>query len=157
MKTCARCGFEFPLALFALKDVKTGRRHSYCKPCHSDYRKEHCGRNRQKYIDKAALWKGQRLLENRELLWSYLLQHPCVDCGECDGEVLEFDHRDASLKSFSIADAIASKNWTAILSEIEKCDVRCRNCHRRRTNRQFGHWRFATVGQLEDHLPSKQA
>jgi hypothetical protein len=66
-----------------------------------------------------------------------LATHPCVDCGESDPVVLEFDHRDPAAKSFSIGDALGKTwQWEKIAAEIAKCDVRCANCHRRRTARQ---------------------
>jgi hypothetical protein len=50
--------------------------------------------------------------------------------------VLEFDHlRD---KLFSIGNKLSSRSWKSILAEIEKCDVVCANCHRRRTGRRKG-------------------
>lgn len=33
--------------------------------------------------------------------------------------------------------------WRRILAEIEKCDVRCANCHRRVTVERGGWWRQA--------------
>jgi hypothetical protein len=33
---------------------------------------------------------------------------------------------------------MASKRWARVRAEIEKCDVRCVNCHRRKTARDFG-------------------
>jgi hypothetical protein len=58
---------------------------------------------------------------------------------------LEFDHlRD---KCFDIGQSLPYRSWQSILDEIEKCEVVCANCHRRRTARRaapFGRdWRRA--------------
>jgi hypothetical protein len=37
---------------------------------------------------------------------------------------------------------IHSGNALALRAEIEKCDVRCGNCHRIRTAKQFGSYRL---------------
>ena len=71
----------------------------------------------------------------------YLGRHPCADCGEDDVLVLEFDHlRD---KSFSIPWGIRNRPWSLVLAEIEKCEVVCANCHRRRTATRAGFTRAA--------------
>jgi len=58
---------------------------------------------------------------------SFFDEHPCVDCGERDPLVLEFDHlRD---KCFGIAQGFRDRNWQSILDEIAKCIVLCGNCH----------------------------
>jgi hypothetical protein len=50
--------------------------------------------------------------------------------------VLEFDHlRD---KLFSVGQDLSRRSWSSILAEIEKCEVVCANCHRRRTARRRG-------------------
>jgi hypothetical protein len=66
----------------------------------------------------------------RALMVEYLKTHPCVDCGNPDPRVLEFDHRRD--KKFTIGAAVSSGHvsWGKILVEIDKCDVRCANCHR---------------------------
>jgi hypothetical protein len=71
------------------------------------------------------------------------MEHPCTDCGESDPVVLEFDHLDAGTKSFNIGQALPHRNWESILEEIEKCEVVCRNCHRRRESRRSGAPRVA--------------
>jgi hypothetical protein len=75
---------------------------------------------------------------NRTLLLSYLFGHPCVDCGATDPVILDFDHRERSSKLAEVARLAQRKPWPQVLAEIEKCDVRCANCHRRKTARQLG-------------------
>ena len=63
----------------------------------------------------------------------YKANHPCVDCGEPDPIVLQFDHVNDD-KEFNIADAAGNGvSWKIILKEIAKCEVRCANCHIRIT------------------------
>jgi hypothetical protein len=85
---------------------------------------------------QAAANKKKTRLEQTALLLDYFASHPCMDCGETDPVVLEFDHlRD---KRFNIGTAVTRYGWEAILAEIEKCEVVCANCHRRRTARRRG-------------------
>ena len=59
---------------------------------------------------------------------SYLLEHPCVDCGKKDIRVLQFDH--LGNKKLEIGKCISQGyKWTMIELEISKCEVRCANCH----------------------------
>ena len=51
--------------------------------------------------------------------------------------VLEFDHRDGTDKRETVAWFTAKGDRAAMFAEIDKCDVRCANCHHRRTARQF--------------------
>jgi hypothetical protein len=107
--------------------------------------KKHYQENKQYYVAKAKRNTANVIAATRINLVAYLEQHPCVDCGEDDIVVLEFDHRDAESKSFSISNAVHREMaWKKILDEISKCDVRCANCHRRRTSVQFGWWKTPT-------------
>lgn len=65
----------------------------------------------------------------------YLCNHPCVDCGESDPVVLEFDHVRGE-KVANVANLISGAGkFQRLMDEIAKCDVRCANCHRRKTYR----------------------
>jgi hypothetical protein len=67
--------------------------------------------------------------------------------GRPDPVVLEFDHlRD---KLFSVGMDLARRNWQCILDEIDKCEVVCANCHRRRTALRRGALR-ARLTQVVD-------
>lgn len=69
---------------------------------------------------------------------SYFSENPCVDCGETNPIVLEFDHRDREEKKYNISEMIAKgSSIKSIKEEINKCDVRCANCHKIRTAKQF--------------------
>jgi hypothetical protein len=113
-----------------------GRPDTYCRPCRSAYGKEHYAANRQRYIEQTRVRNQQRFRQRVVFLLGYFETHPCVDCGESDPVVLEFDHlRD---KKFDIASGIHYRPWALILEEIAKCQVVCANCHRRRTAKRRG-------------------
>jgi hypothetical protein len=59
---------------------------------------------------------------------------PCVDCG-CiyPYYVMDFDHRDAQDKCFTIGQLGFCSSERRLRNEIAKCDVVCSNCHRIRT------------------------
>lgn len=85
--------------------------------------------------------------ERRQFLRGYLATHPCVDCGESDPAVLEFDHlHDKRMDVTRMAHA----GWSldAIRREIAKCEVRCANYHPPQDE-------GATRGQEDGTCPSR--
>lgn len=86
---------------------------------------------------KASLRKKHYKKIVRQWVFDYLKTHPCIDCDESDPIVLEFDHR--SNKKMNIAEMIGTGySVETIQAEIDKCDVRCSNCHKRKTAKDFG-------------------
>jgi hypothetical protein len=127
---CYRCGELKPAEEFAWRRKSKNQRDSFCRPCRSAYKREHYLANRQRYRDQAAASKRRLRLERTEALIEYFAAHPCADCGETDPVVLEFHHlRD---KAFNIGKELVDTPWERVLAEMEKCDVVCANCHRRR-------------------------
>jgi len=134
---CGRCGELKGLGDF--NSSSSRKSSSYCKPCQKEFAKEHYRKNRPRYIARNANRRKREYERLTRLLAEYLSQHPCVDCGEANILVLDFDHlRD---KSFDISRGIRSLSWERILEEIEKCEVVCGNCHRRRTAQRGNHAR----------------
>ena len=67
---------------------------------------------------------------NRNFVREYLSKHPCTDCGNDNIVVLDFDHIRGE-KVANISQIVSNGSaLRSLLREIEKCEVRCANCHR---------------------------
>jgi hypothetical protein len=137
-KQCSRCKVEKPAEEFGSNRSKHDGLNCYCKACRAGDVRKHYARNPQ-YRAATKERAAKRKRENKILIYQYLLKHSCIDCGEQDVIVLDFDHRDESSKVAGVSE-LARKcvRWEVIKAEIDKCDVRCSNCHRKRTAAQFG-------------------
>jgi hypothetical protein len=82
-----------------------------------------------------AQWK-KRTDFNRALIadWKRVLH--CYGCGESDPVVLDFHHKDPTVKKFRLGIAAYRKSPEQIIEEILKCIALCANCHRREHARQ---------------------
>jgi hypothetical protein len=82
---------------------------------------------------------------NLRFITHYLESAPCVDCGEADVVVLDFDH--VGVKRHGVVElAYREASIASLKREIGECEVRCANCHRRRTAIQQGHFRHHLIG-----------
>ena len=98
------------------------------------------------YEANKAAYKARAMAHNkktraavRAFLLEHLLGHPCVDCRESDPVVLEFDHRDPKEKCFDLGSSVTGGYaLESVKLEVAKCDIRCANCHRRKTYRELG-------------------
>ncbi len=134
-RQCVVCKQVRPITEFSFRRKLTGERHTHCRNCQRVYKRNFYLKNREAYIAKSANEKDEYVRRNREHVREYLRTHPCVDCGETDIIVLEFDHIGG--KDRPIANMLlAGVSWERILQEIEKCQVRCGNCHKKKTARE---------------------
>ncbi len=137
MKQCGMCRRILPLTQFYFRSRATGRKHSTCKDCYRGYARSHYRKNPRQYSTYHRINDARYRARNRELVSAYLERHPCVDCGEADPRVLEFDHV-RGVKHGNLSEMVsAGFSEARIMNEIEKCEVRCANCHRRKTAMQF--------------------
>ena len=100
--------------------------------------RRHYAKHREKVIAKAK--QNSKIAKDRVRAYikAHLEANPCVDCGEADIVVLEFDHINDD-KHFSISDATRlGYGMPKIKAEIAKCEVRCANCHRKKTYERGG-------------------
>lgn len=143
MKTCTKCKKSKPLNEFSWRIVGRTRR-GHCRDCQSEISKSWYKANTNRHNKNVRKNSAKYNKRIRKFVAEYLLSHPCVDCGEDDMIILDFDHRDPTTKTLDINKMIhnCTRSLESIQHEIAKCDVRCAGCHRRRTAKQFGSWRL---------------
>ena len=129
-------------------------------------------RYRQRYLDKAKQYREDiakdpvraevervRLAKKsaRRRVWakkfiarcvSLVWKSQCMDCGEGDVRVLEFDHTDDRERAVLTA---AYSSIGSAKRELRRCDLVCCNCHRKRTfDRKVGNWALGWREHLID-------
>jgi hypothetical protein len=87
--------------------------------------------------------KAKSRQRNREYLFEYLSKNPCIDCGEKNPVVLTFDHVRGEKRNAVANLARSSFSLKSIQDEIDKCEVRCFNCHIIKTADERGWWAFS--------------
>lgn len=118
-------------------------RATYCKECSRKEIKKHYYSNKDYYLNKAKKRNRKLKQEIVKYLGNYLSNHCCVDCNESNIIVLEFDHRDSSTKSYDLNTMIKNgKSLKQIEIEVAKCDIRCANCHRKKTAKENNSWKI---------------
>ena len=133
VKQCVRCKKIKSLEEFNFKFKSLGIRQKTCKTCTRREVRNHYNNNRDYYLHKAKKRNSIIRKQNREYVLNYLLKYSCVDCGENDPVFLEFDH--SKNKISDISHLIKNSTIKKIEEEMKKCEVRCANCHRRKTAR----------------------
>jgi hypothetical protein len=125
-KRCKACREEKSLEEYRL-NARTSKLIARCIPCEDDYKRK---------------WHYNRGLDLKKFLFEFLSSSKCKDCGESDIMVLEFDHTEG--KSFNLGKAHMVKKLTLeeLAKEVSKCEVRCSNCHTRKTHEEQRTWRW---------------
>lgn len=140
MKICTACEFDYPAPLedyFGKRAESKDGLQQRCNKCLAVARKLDYSRKISYYKRKAAIHNAEYRKRNLQFMVDYLKEHPCVDCGETDPIVLEFDHlgnKDCNVSSMT------TLSIERVKEEIAKCEVRCGNCHKRKTAKQFNYY-----------------
>lgn len=137
-KICGKCKETKDINAFSIKRKARGDRQSYCIPCNRTKSKEHYDKDKTTYTARTKRNKAKI----RRFILEYLKVHPCVDCGEADPVVLDFDHVRGE-KDFNLSAAyLWGYSIKKLEVEIAKCEIRCANCHRRRTAKTGNYWKY---------------
>ena len=150
MKTCIKCGVEFPTSMMVNGHRKNVGSRKYCLTCspwgshntkklrdgNTDVVDSTCavcnrvfkaGSSRQLCNSCVVTIKGVR---NKMLSISYL-GGECKACGfRGDPSGFDFHHRDSGEKEFLLSGKFGSTSWKRLKVELDKCDLLCSLCHR---------------------------
>jgi hypothetical protein len=133
MKTCSICRASKDLLEFNKNSTRKDGLQSHCRTCSHIKFKNYYQDNKEHHYTEVKERQRKVIIANREFVLQHLSTHPCVDCGESDKVVLEFDHVRGKKKGNLARMVHGGSSLATIEKEIAKCDVRCANCHRRRT------------------------
>lgn len=144
MKICNKCQETKDISEFRNRKLSKDGKHSWCKVCCDVHKKVWYEKNKKKYRKLASIWAKKRKVEIQNFLIEFLQNHPCIDCNETNIVVLDFDHR--GNKKYNISNMMSS-SLIKVKEEISKCDIRCANCHRIKTSKQFN-WHKSRIGEV---------
>ena len=141
MKICIKCKEKRKEDDFCFRNKNKGIRQNTCKICTRKGIRGHYHRNQDYYLTKAKIRNKKNRIVIQEYILDYLKSHPCIDCSETDPVVLEFDHIEDKKKEIGY---LLSGGFplNTIKREITKCVVRCANCHRRKTAKDFNWYKL---------------
>ena len=145
MKTCCKCKKNKPVSEFGKYAKAKDGLFPQCKDCKREYDKRYY---KEKAGRKDSIQKSNeaRRQARISIIGEYLSNNHCVDCGESDIRVLDFDHVRGT-KVMEVTKLVATTApIEKIIEEINKCEVRCANCHRKVTADRAGNWRALWKG-----------
>jgi hypothetical protein len=148
-KKCNFCKKCFSINNFNKNHTKKDGLSAACRECNKKHSRAYYLKNRKSHIKFIIASRRKIIYENTKKIFNYLLSHPCIDCGESDPLVIDFDHVRGK-KIDNIGEFIGRAcPWGQISKEMKKCVSRCSNCHRRITARRQKTWRWKIIqGQI---------
>lgn len=137
---CAACKRDKPKSDFGWRNRALGKLQFYCKSCVLKIQRRHYRNSEhRRIVVKANRDKRRKLLQ--DYANKILVERKCIDCGNGDIVVLGFYYKQRP----SVSNSLELKNISSYIravmrdkfvkEEIEKCDVRCANCQKRKEHK----------------------
>lgn len=139
MKFCGKCNKTKPTEQFSRNRSRYDGLQSQCKECKKNLDAKYYKSNPKAFRKS----KKRGVAKKKKYVQSILERSACADCGNDDIVVLEFDH--VTEDKFKGVMQLVNEGYSMqrLKDEIEKCEVVCANCHKRRTYKRLGNtWRM---------------
>ncbi len=146
-KICCGCNILKTIDLFGKKRSQKDGLQPRCKECRKFSTKKYYIGHEEQQKNRVKKYNSLNRIKVHEYIFDYLSKHPCTICNENDILVLEFDHVVNKTENISVLIKNRS-SITKIQEEINKCQVLCANCHKRKTAKDqkwYKFWRGETV------------
>jgi hypothetical protein len=129
-KKCPSCLKTKDIDQFSFRNKAQGLRQPKCKTCCNSYQKDWYKRNAENHKVNVRKNKRKYVNQNRRHILKHLQENPCIDCGEDNIIVLDFDHIDPSTKRKNVTTLVnEGYSLDRVISEMLLCVVRCKKCH----------------------------
>jgi hypothetical protein len=134
-KVCSICKESKSSSDYNKNSRKSDGLQTHCRDCSKKKCKDYYSLNKANHKKVISARKRKVVLELKQFIYDFAKLNGCFDCGEKDPCCLDFDHnRD---KKFNISQLVNSGcSFATLMKEIDKCTIRCANCHRRKTAKQ---------------------
>ena len=140
------CYKILPIENFHWLNKSKGLRHHTCSSCRCKYDMKRYENPEARQLRAASVAKAskKRRAQLKSIVDEIKSNSPCVDCGGSFHPVaMDFDHVRGT-KKYGIAEMVGDrKSWDKIQKEIDKCELRCANCHRIKTYEE--QWKHAPI------------
>jgi len=103
MRACTKCGEVKPIDQFPPVRRGEPKLQTWCRECFAEANARNYRKNHEREKTRLLRQVSERRAEVRGKIIDYLRRHPCVDCGETDIVVLEFDHLADKIAEISTA------------------------------------------------------
>lgn len=137
LKVCYTCKELKEKSEFNKNSGRKDGLQSICKVCSALRSRKYYSENIESHKKAAMERKKQTICKNQQFVFNYQKLNGCIECKENDPACLDFDHV-SGVKTKSISQMVkAGTCFSTILNEIKKCVIRCANCHRKKTAKDF--------------------
>jgi len=148
LKKCYKCKEKKDTIHFNKNVARKDNLQLECKECQKIIAKAYYKKNRKKCLAKITNNKRRRALHNYVRVVTKYLNKPCVDCKKTyHPSSMVFDHlakykKHRFIKTEGVLKLVREGfGWGIVKKEIDKCEVRCQNCHFYKTSKDFNYWK----------------
>lgn len=151
MRRCSTCKKNKKEITDNFYKKKKGGWEPSCIPCLKKKSKKYYHSNSKRAKKSSTISRKKRQFISKSYVFNYLKIHPCIDCGESNILTLEFDHINPKNKKYNISWLVTQGCPIPLIKkEIKKCEVRCANCHKIKTSKQQGWYRYLMLEEETD-------